>query len=197
MRTKPPVLAPLFRSEGQARLLAELVLGDVELSAQELADRVGLAYPTVWKEVRRLVQAQILRERTVGRRKVVSANPDSPLTGPVREILLVSAGPVPLLQQELSDIAGIDCAFVFGSFAARTLGAPGDAPNDIDVMVIGAPDPLAVYTACRKVGDQVGRPVNPTILTVDEWEADSVFLAEVRSGPAVPLIGDATCPSRP
>lgn len=193
MRTHAPVLAPLFRSEGQARLLAELVLGDDEVSVQELADRVDLAYPTVWKEVRRLVQAQILRERAVGRRKVVSANPDSPLTTPLREILLVSVGPVPLLQQALGDVPRIDCAFVFGSFAARTRGLPGDAPNDIDVMVIGGPDPLAVYAACREVGDQVGRPVNATILTVAEWKDESAFLTEVRSSPTVPLIGDASC----
>lgn len=187
------MLAPLFRSDGQARLLAELLLGEVELSVQELADRVGLAYPTVWKEVRRLVQAQILRERIVGRRKVFAANPESPLTQPVREILLVSAGPVPLLKQALEDVPGVDSAFVFGSFAARLQGMSGDAPNDIDVMVVGEPDPLAVYAACREVGDQVHRAVNATILTVDEWRGGSAFLAEVMSSPIVPLMGDPTC----
>lgn len=193
MRTAAPVLAPIFRSEGQARLLAELLLSEDELSIPELADRLELAYPTVWREVGRLVEAGLLRERALGRRRLVAANPESPLVKPVREILLISMGPVPLLREELAASEGVRAAFLFGSFAARMSGTEGAAPNDIDVMVIGSPDPLAVYEACRRVGDQVKRPVNPTILTLDEWHADSGFLAEVRNGPTIPLIGDASC----
>src|SRR5674476_1546085 len=39
MRTEPPLLAPVFRSEGQARLLAAVLLGGDELSITDLADR--------------------------------------------------------------------------------------------------------------------------------------------------------------
>ncbi len=36
-------------------------------------------------------------------------------------------------------------AFLFGSFAARLSGQSGAAPAGIDVMVVGNPDPMAVY----------------------------------------------------
>lgn len=197
MRTTPPLLAPLFRSEGQARLLAELLLGGDELSVPELAERIGLAYPTVWREVGRLVDAGLLQERTLGRVRLVSANPTSPLTKPVREILLVSTGPVPLLREELASIEGIVHAFLFGSFAARMAGVEGPAPNDIDVMVVGEPEPLAVYQACQRVGDLVGRPVNPTILSVEEWRVDeTAFLSEVRTNPTINIVGDINWQSR-
>ena len=39
MRTEAPLLAPIFRSDGQARLLAELLLTGGELSLTELAER--------------------------------------------------------------------------------------------------------------------------------------------------------------
>lgn len=191
MRTAPPLVAPLFRSDGQARLLAELFLsGADELNLNELAQRTGLAYGTVHREVRRLLDAGLLSERRVGQARFVRPNPGSPLTRPVRDLLLVSAGPVPLLAAELRDIARVQAAFLYGSFAARMRGEPGSAPNDIDVMVVGTPDPMAVYDACRRVGDQVGREVNPTIMTPDEIAEHSGFLAQVRDSPTLAVIGD-------
>lgn len=183
-------MAPLFRSDGQARLLAELFLsGADELTVNDLARRAGLPYSSVHREVRRLVEAGLLSERRVGQARLVRPDPSSPLTQPVREILLVSAGPVPLLAAELRSIAGVEVAFLYGSFAARMRGEPGEAPGDIDVMVVGAPDPMAVYEACQRVGDQVGREVSATILTPEELEEHSGFLAEVRRRPTVAILG--------
>ena len=184
-------MAPLFRSDGQARLLAELFLsGEEELNLNELSERAGLAYGTVHREVRRLLDAGLLCERRVGQARLIRPNPESPLTGPVRELLLVAEGPVPLLAAELRAIAGVQAAFLYGSFAARLRGEPGEAPNDIDVMVVGTPDPMAVYEASRRVGDQVGREVNPTIMTPDELAENSGFLTQLRSRPTVAIIGD-------
>lgn len=184
-------MAPLFRSDGQARLLAELFLsGADELNLNELAQGAGLAYGTVHREVRRLLDAGLLSERRIGQARFVRPNPASPLTRPVRDLLLVSAGPVPLLAAELRDIQGVQAAFLYGSFAARMRGEPGPAPQDIDVMVVGTPDPMAVYDACQRVGDQVGREVNPTIMTPAEIEEHSGFLAQVRESPTVTVIGE-------
>lgn len=71
MRTSAPLLAPVFRSEGQARLLAVLLLGDEELSISDVAERALLAYPTAHREVARLLEAGILTEREVGRSPVI------------------------------------------------------------------------------------------------------------------------------
>ena len=67
MRTAAPLLAPIFRSDGQARLLSTLLLTGEELSVTDLAKRASLAYPTAHREVARLVDAGILSERQVGR----------------------------------------------------------------------------------------------------------------------------------
>lgn len=190
MRTAAPLLAPIFRSEGQARLLSTLVLTGEELSVTELAERAGLAYPTVHREVARLLDAGILRERQVGRTRLIRTSDESPLVGPLREILTVVTGPVVLLAEELSRVNGIESAFIYGSFAARMLGDAGPAPHDIDVMVLGAPDVDAVYEACTRVEAAVHRPVNPTILTLEEFAGPSGFLDNVRGGPAVVVIGE-------
>ena len=191
MRTVPPLTAPLFRSDGQARLLAELFLsGAEELNVRELAARVGLSYATAHREVERLLESGLLSERRVGQARLVRPDPTSPLAAPVRELLLVSAGPVPLLATELRTLSGVKSAFLFGSFAARLTGERGAAPADVDVMVVGTPEPMAVYEACRRVSEQVRRDVNPTIMTPEELDVPSGFLTQVREGPVVPVIGE-------
>jgi predicted nucleotidyltransferase len=95
-----------------------------------------------------------------------------------------------MLAEELARIDGIESAFLYGSFAARMLGDAGPAPHDIDVMVLGEPDVDAVYEACARIETAVHRPVNPTILTPEEFAAPSAFLDNVRSGPTVAVIGE-------
>jgi DNA-binding transcriptional ArsR family regulator len=190
MRTGAPLLAPIFRSDGQARLLSALLLAGDELSLTDVAERADLAYPTAHRETARLIEAGILIERQVGRTRLIRGNPESPLTAPLREILTVISGPVVLLAEEFGRIDGIQSAFLYGSFAARLRGVDGPTPHDIDVMVVGAPDVDAVYEACTRVEAVVHRPVNPTILSVEESKAESGFLDTVRSSPIVPVMGE-------
>ena len=190
MRTRPPLLAPIFRSDGQARLLAVLLLGESELSLTDLAERAHLAYPTAHREVARLLSAGILAERQVGKTRLIRANIESPLTAPLRDILLVATGPVVLLAEEFATIESIEFAFLYGSFAARMRGIDGPAPKDIDVMVVGTPEPESVYDACERVESLVGRPVNPTITTREELEGESGFLEHVFANPIVPVLGE-------
>ncbi len=190
MRTEAPLLAPIFRSDGQARLLSTLLLTGDELSLTELAGRADLAYPTAHREAARLLDAGILSERHVGRTRLIRANADSPLTRPLRDILTIATGPAVLLAAEFAAIPGIISAFLYGSIAARMRGVGGPAPQDVDVMVIGEPDVEAVDDACSRVEDAVHRPVNPTILSIAEFDRGSGFLDNVRSSPAVPIIGD-------
>ena len=84
MRLEPPLLRPVFRSEAQARLLSSILLGGDELSLTELAELTGIPYTTAYREVARLLDAGILAERTAGRTRLLSANPESPLASPGR-----------------------------------------------------------------------------------------------------------------
>lgn len=190
MRSEPPLLAPIFRSEGQARLLSTVLLTGDELSVTDLARRAGLAYPTAHREVARLLDAGILVERQVGRARLIRGNGESPLVDPLREILRVATGPVVMLTEELARIEGIESVFLYGSFAARMLGNAGPAPHDIDVMVLGEPDVDAVYEACARIEGAVHRPVNATMLTREEFAASSAFLDNVRGGAAVAVVGE-------
>lgn len=191
MRTQAPLLAPIFRSDGQARLLATLILTGDELSIIDLAERTDLAYASVHREVLRLIDAGILRSRSSGRTRLISADPASALVSPLREILLIVTGPVPILREELSAIDGITSAFLYGSFASRLLGIAGPDPRDIDVMVVGDVEASAVFDACARVELQMKRPVNPSIMSLAEFMEQTPFLENVRDRPTVPILGEA------
>lgn len=192
MRSEPPLLAPVFRSDAQARLLAALLLTDDELTLSQLAERAATPYATAHREVARLIDAGILTERTVGRARLIGGNPDSPLVEPLRRILAVAAGPALYLTDEFSRIPGVETAFIYGSFAARASGVVGPPPQDVDVLVIGDPDREAIYAACERVEAKVGRPVNAAIFTPAEVASGEYagFLDQIRVLPRLPLIGE-------
>jgi hypothetical protein len=144
----------------------------------------------VHREVARLINAGILSQRQVGRTRLIRADDASPLVDPLRKILTVATGPAVMLAEEPGRIDGIESAFFYGSFAARMLGDAGPAPHDIDVRVLGEPDVDAVHEACTRSRRAVHRPVNPTILVPEEFAAPFGFLDNVRSGPAVAVIGE-------
>jgi hypothetical protein len=177
---------PLFRSPVQERLLAELFVFTQEpISLSELARRAGTSRGGAHKEVERLEAAGLIVSRTSGRTRLIEANQSSPLYPDLRGLLTKALGPEPLLREALSEVEGIDEAFIFGSWAD-----PGvSAPQDIDLMVIGDLDIARVYDVVSSVEAKVGRPINVAIRSKAEWEsADSGFERAVKSQPKVGLV---------
>ena len=189
MRTAAPALLPVFRSRLQGELLA-LVLGaaDVEWTVEELARRTGQPYQTVANEVRRLQAADLLVVRLVGRSKMLRANEGSPYFGPLSQLALMSFGPPLVIGEEFGDLAGVHQILIFGSWAARYDGESGPAPNDVDVLLIGAPDRDAVYEAARRAEGRLGREVNVTVRGTERWQsASDGFTRQLRSSPLLEI----------
>jgi DNA-binding transcriptional ArsR family regulator len=183
-------LLPLFRSEHQLHLLGELfVYAPEPRSISELAATTKIPQATVSREVARLEEAGLVRSARRGRLRLVEANDRLPYYHELRSLLLKTVGPAAVLTHELVGVAGIEQAFIFGSWAARYHGEPGPAPNDIDLMVIGEPELDALYAACRRVEAEVRLDVNPVVRPRAEWlRRTPGFLADVRKGPLVPVV---------
>lgn len=93
-------------------------------------------------------------------------------------------GPEPLLRAALSEIDGIETAFIFGSWA----DPHQTAPQDIDLMVIGDPDIGQVYDSVSEVEGEVGRPINVVIRSREEWaNAEGAFERAVQRRPKIEL----------
>jgi DNA-binding Lrp family transcriptional regulator len=187
MKIAPVELLPIFRSDGQARLLAEIfVYAQEPRSLTDLAERTGISLGGVHKEVERLERAGLLVSRRVGRSRLVGPDEGSPFFVDLRSLLTKAFGPGWLIAEALAGITGINRAFIYGSWAASQAGRLARAPRDIDLMVLGSPDLDALYEALREIEETIGRPVNSTVLTEQEWEGERTGFAEsVRSGPRV------------
>lgn len=185
-----PALAPLFRSDQQLAILAVL-FGDgaSDVPVGELAERAGVAQATASREVGRLAEHGLVTTRPLGRNTLVTANWDLPWAKELRSILVQTVGVLARLADALSDVDGIEDAFIFGSWAARYTGEPGPPPRDIDVVVVGNPPLRTVRRACRAVEQELRVDVNPVVVDRSQWDSATPepFIAQIKSQPLVPI----------
>ncbi len=193
MKEGPSPLIPILRSRVQAETLSVLLLDpDREWSLTELARLVGASVSTVQREIQRAEEAGVVQSRRIGNTRLVRANPEGALTSPLTELLLRSVGPKQVLTEALRDVAGVEAAYLFGSWAARYVGNRGPAPQDIDVLVIGQPDRDSLDDAVAFAEQRLGRPVQVTMRRRSWWEeGDDSFRREVAKRPLIELRGSS------
>lgn len=160
-----------------------------EFTATELAARFGVSLATASREADRLSAAGLLRERRRGNVRLLSAETDSALAGPLTDLLALTFGPSAVLGRLLAPITGIAEAYIYGSWAARYRGEAGAAPRDLDLLIIGDADEDELYDAARLAERRLGREVNVRRVSARRWRdhANDPFLATVRGGPLVPV----------
>ena len=82
----------------------------------------------------------------------------------------------------------IDLEFVFGSAAGRELAA-----SDVDLLIVSGHDPRLLATVLAEAGQQLGREVNVTAYSTDEFRAKVAagrpLLTGVLDGAKIWLVG--------
>jgi len=196
MRTSSPAELPIFRSRLQADLLALLFSSaEIGLTVKNLAEQTAASRSSVQRELARLLGAGILEREENGRTSVYRPA-DSPVRGPLGELIEVTVGVVPRLTEELGRLSGIEVAVVYGSWASG-----GMSPDsDIDLLVIGSVDYPDLVREVAKVEEAVGREIDVKLYTAEEFASrhgeGSGFLRTALSGPTLTLIGELSEPNR-
>lgn len=191
VKSSPSMLTPFLRSDAQGAVLAETMLDPtIELTVSEIARRTGVLQSVVHREVSRLVEADVLRDRREGNNRLIRANTEHPLWQPMSEIVVETYGPAPLLRDLLTEIPGIREAYIYGSWASRRAGQPGPPPRDIDVLVVGAPARTDLLDAADTAQQKLHTEVNIHTTTPEAWAAqDQPFLVTVASRSLITLVG--------
>jgi predicted nucleotidyltransferase len=191
MRSNAPGLLPILRSQHLAEMLTLLLLHpDAEYTLSEVAGKLDLPLTTVQREAARLAGSGLIRERRVGRARLVSANPASRYTRPLTELVSLAFGPQFVIGEEFAAL-GAAAVAIFGSWAARYEGVTGPAPNDVDVLVIGDTSRSDMYEAAERAEERLGLPVNPVLCSRQRWlAAADPLIQQVRSAPLVWIIGE-------
>ena len=190
MRSNVPALLPILRSPHLAEMLTLLLLHPAaEYTLSELAGKLGLPLTTVQREVNRLSGSGLIRERRIGRSRLVSADPASRYTRPLTELLSITFGPLFVIDEEFQVLGALAVA-IYGSWAARYEGVTGPPPNDVDVLVIGDVARRDMYEAAERAEQRLGLPVNPTLCSRDRWlAAADPLIQQVRAAPLTWVTG--------
>lgn len=191
--TIPPATLPIFKSALQATLLAKLVLyPDRAYTAAEMVADASESRATVFRELRRLTGAGLVQTEAAGHATLYRAATGSPLYPALRELIRRTLGVEAALTAALQGMRGVEAAAIFGSWARGDLGES----SDVNVLIIGTPDPEDVQRMATRVGSQAGRPITPVVWTRQELDQElawpSGFIAEVVHDTMIPLLGEIT-----
>lgn len=188
----PSGLAGALFTGTQQRVLG-LLFGQPDRSfyATEIIALAGVGSGAVQRELARLAQSGLVTLRPVGNQKHYQANPDSPIFDELCGIVRKTVGLAEPLRQALALLTPqIQAAFVYGSIAKKQ----DAASSDIDLMLVS--DTLSfgdTYLALSDAAKRLGREVNPTILTLQDFarrrQEEGSFVARVMTQPRVWVIG--------
>ncbi|PRC94094.1 nucleotidyltransferase domain-containing protein [Solimicrobium silvestre] len=155
-------------SKTQQRVLA-LIFGQSQRSfyANEIIGLTASGSGAVQRELARLEEAALVTVRRIGNQKHYQANPDTPIFEELRAIVIKTFGVADVLCSALAPLLPlIDLAFIYGSIAKGS----ETANSDIDLMVVGKlPSNLQLLETLLPSNVQLGRVVNPTLYTPDEF----------------------------
>ena len=191
MRTSPPPLAPIFRSEMQLELLGLLLLQPERAWTQrELTAALAAPIASVHRELARAAAAGLITRDATQRPHRYHARQDSPVYAPMRQLLELTVGVPELLRAELAPLAGVRTATIHGSWARGDLRVD----SDVDLLVVGDDVSTGAREAARRAGRTIGREIDVTVVAPEEFR-DQVkrghpFFRGIIEAPHIDVIGN-------
>lgn len=175
----------------RVKVLAFLLLNPAEeLHVREIARRASVGLQSAQRELALLEEIALVERHRRGRQVFVTVQTSHPLFEDLRSLLLKSEGLVIPLRQALEKIGGVEAAAVYGSVAAGS----DTGRSDIDLLIVGLPDEIALHETVSTLEEALGRPINYTLLSRKELEArmrrKDPFLTRVLGGDLIPVIGE-------
>ena len=138
----------------------------------------------------RLADSGLITVERIGNQKHYQANRASPVYAELHGLIIKTSGLLAPLRAALAPLVDrIDAAFVYGSVAKGS----DKAASDIDLMVIADKlDYADVFSALQAVETELGRAVNPNVMTRAEWQRkrkQAGFTTRIAGQPRLFVIG--------
>lgn len=163
---------------------------DRRFQSGELIRLAASGTGAVHRLLTRLADAGLITVERVGNQKHYQANRSSPVFAELHGLIVKTSGLLAPLRAALAALADrIRAAFVYGSVARGM----DQAASDIDLMVIADKlDYADVFSALQIVEAELGRTVNPNVMTLAEWRRklkQAGFVSRIASQPRLFVIG--------
>ena len=165
---------------------------DESLYLRQIVRMTSLGQGAVQRELKQLADAGIITASRHGRMVYYKANRECPIYDELHRMMTKTAGLADVLRKSLEPLAPqIDLAFIYGSQASFTAGAG----SDVDVMVVGDVEDLALHRAVVEAEGLLDRPINYTLLTRKEFNRrrrqKDGFLRRVLEGNKISIVGES------
>jgi predicted nucleotidyltransferase len=186
-----PEASALFGKTRLAILALLFTHADESFYLREIVRLSGAGLGPVQRELKKLAESRIVTREKRGRQVYYQANREGPIFRDLKSLIIRTAGLADVLKGALLPLGeDIELAFVYGSFASAT----ERKSSDIDVMIVGNVDEMALHRAVRRAEEQLGRAVNYTLMSRDELNRrrsdKGGFVSRVISGPKIRIAGE-------
>lgn len=193
MRTGQKTLGNLLFGQTRGGVLA-LLYGSPDQSffVRQIARQTGISsVGAVQRELETMAAVGLINRSTLGNQVFYQANREHPAYEELRSLIAKTVGVFHLLGSALAPLENrISLAFVYGSMAR----GEETAGSDVDLMVIGDVTLEEVLACLTPAERSIGRPINPTVYSLDEFKsklhAGNHFISSVARGRNVFLIGN-------
>ena len=143
----------------------------------------------VSREMARLEDLGILRSKRNGNLKHFQTNQECPFFEELKGLVLKTTGVTGRIRASLERLAGIELAFIYGSYAK----GEEKADSDVDLLIIGNADMDRLDSNLGKLEKMLGREINYLLYSMEEFKskrkAKDGFLMDVIAGEKIMVIG--------
>ncbi|MCK5828187.1 ArsR family transcriptional regulator [Candidatus Bipolaricaulota bacterium] len=165
---------------------------DRKLYLRQIIRLTGAGQGAIQRELENLVHAGVLIKTREANLAYFQVNRAVPVFDELQGIVQKTAGVADFLRVALLPLAdSIQHAFIYGS----TASGMERVGSDVDLMVIGDVSFFDVVAAISSLQETLGREVNPTVFTSDEFAAhvaaQDPFVNRVMENAQIDVIGGA------
>jgi predicted nucleotidyltransferase len=143
----------------------------------------------VSREMAKLEELGILRSKRNGNLKHFQANQECPFFQELKGLILKTTGVAGRIRASLEKLAGVEYAFIYGSYAK----GEEKADSDVDLLIIGDVDMDRLDSNLGKLEKTLGREINYVLYSMEEFKskkkAKDGFLMDVLRGKKIMLVG--------
>jgi len=181
----------LLFSAYRRQVLALLLLRPQErYHVREIARLTGIVPGSLHRELKLLAAAGLLLREETGNQVLYRANRACPIYEELAGIFRKTIGLADILREALLPIGdALELAFVFGSVAR----GEEHTDSDIDLLVLGPVDFVAVVGALADTHHRLGREVNPVVMTrtefMQKFHAEDRFVRRIAGEARIFVVG--------
>jgi len=181
----------IFGSRIRAKLLGWLFTHvDQSFFVRQIASILKEDPTNLSREMARLEDLGILTSKREGKLRQYQANRECPFYDELKGLVLKTVGVAGEIKTALDQLAGIESAFLYGSYARRD----EKATSDVDLVIVGDVDIDKLDVLMGKLEKRLGREINYVLYSKREFKtkkkASDGFIMDVLAGEKIMLTGE-------